>query len=202
MKKLIAPILICTVLLTACHNNLDGPAENVEETIAETTTTIETTVEPTIETTAETIVEETEEIVETNLNGAMEISVPEELTNGYWTYIDEGEQITWQFNRVSSDINSTGHNADLEKRDMYTYEIIVDQDFDYFVYDDNTIYAYLISRGTRTGDCFIYSYSLDGDTLVMTKIGELGPDGTYYENARPDLYTWTFTRQFEADVEY
>ena len=48
MKKLIAPILICTVLLTACHNN--KPTENIEET------TVETTIENTVETTTETTV--------------------------------------------------------------------------------------------------------------------------------------------------
>ena len=63
MKKLIAPILICTVLLTACHNN--KPVENVEETTTETTTTIEEqTEEPKteiVETSQNTIIEDAQD---------------------------------------------------------------------------------------------------------------------------------------------
>ena len=194
MKKLIAPILICTVILTACHNN--KPTENVEETTAETT--IETTVETTVETTEET---ESTEPAETNLNGASEIPVPEELMNGYWNFVNEEEQITWHFNSWPTDPSSTGYNADLEKRDMFTYEITVNQDFDYFVFDDNTIYMYAIDRGTRNGNYAVYSYSLDGDSLTLTKLMDVSADGTIYENPWADEDTRTFTRQFEADTE-
>lgn len=187
MKKLIAPILICTVLLTACHNNLDGPAENVEETTTETTieTIVETTVETTIETTEET---ESTEPVETNLNGANEIVIGIDLYGDNWRYSNAEGYEEWHFGA-----GKPFHANHIT--DAYT------QTLECHLYDDNTIYAYLVDRGNLTGDCFIYSYSLDGDTLVMTKIGELGPDGTYYENARPDLYTWTFTRYADPDYE-
>ncbi len=190
MKKLIAPILICTVLFTACHNN--RPTETVEETTVETTieTTVESTTETIVETTIETTVEETEstEPVETNLNGANEIVIGSELYSGYWRYSDTYGYEEWHFG--SGKPFHANHITD-----------VYDQTLECHIYDDNTLYAYLVDNGTLTGDCYIYSYSLDGDTLVMTKIGELGPDGTYYENERPDLYTWTFTRCADPDNE-
>jgi len=183
MKKLIAPILICTVLLTACNNKLDGPTENVEETTVETT--IETTTETTVETTEET---ESTEPAETNLNGASEIVISEDLYRDSWRCTDGYEYEEWNF---GAGIPSPANHANSA----------ITQTLECHIFDDNTIYAYLVDNGTLTGDCYIYSYSLDGDTLVMTKIGELGPDGTYYENARPDLYTWTLTRYSTGDIE-
>ena len=225
MKKLIAPILICTVLLTACHNN--KPAENAEETTVETT--IETTVETTAEITIETTVEETEstvetsiettvetestEPVETNLDGALEIEPGDDLTTDYWICVTESDQIVWEFEphnnwshiEVGADANSIivpGYTASTSRFDYVQMTTLYDVTYDYHVYEDGTLYAYKRDGSELTGDCKVYSYSVDGDTLTLTHLFDIGPDGTIYEENYPETATTVYIRQSDGDSEY
>ena len=208
MKKLIAPILICTVLLTACHNS---PAENVEETTVETT--VENTVETTVETTTETTVEETEEIIETNLDGALEIEPGDELTTDYWICVTESDQTVWEFEdhnewshiEVGMGANSIivpGYTASTSRFDYVEMTTTYDVTYDYHVYEDGTLYAYRRDGSELTGLCEVYSYSIDGDTLTLTHLFDIGPDGTIYEENYPELATTVYTRQSDGDSEY
>jgi len=214
MKKLIAPILICTVLLTACHNK---PAENVEETTTETTveSTIENIVETTMETTVETTVETTEstESVETNLDGALEIEPSDELTTDYWICVTESDQIVWEFEphnnwshiEVGMGANSIivpGYTASTSCFDYVQMTTLYDVTYDYHVYEDGTLYAYKRDGDELTGLCKVYSYSVDGDTLTLTHLFDIGPDGTIYEENYPESATTVYTRQSDGDSEY
>ena len=209
MKKLIAPILICTVLLTACHNR---SAENVEETTTETTiaTTVETTIETSVE---ETTVETTEEIVETNLDGALEIEPGDDLTTDYWICVTESDQIVWEFEdhnewshiEVGMGANSIivpGYTASTSRFDYVQMTTLYDTTYDYHVYEDGTLYAYKRDGSELTGVCKVYSYSIDGDTLTLTHLFDIGPDGTIYEENYPESATTVYTRQSDGDSEY
>ena len=209
MKKLIAPILICTVLLTACHNN---PAENVEETTAETTiaTTVETTIETSVE---ETTVETTEEIIETNLDGALEIDPGDDLTTDYWICVTESDQVVWEFEdhnewshiEVGMGANSIivpGYTASTNRFDYVQMATTYDVTYDYHVYEDGTLYAYKRDGSELTGNCKVYSYSIDGDTLTLTHLFDIGPDGTIYEENYPETATTVYIRQSDGDSEY
>ena len=209
MKKLIAPILICTVLLTACHNS---PAENVEETTVETTiaTTVETTIETSVE---ETTVETTEEIVETNLDGALEIEPGDELTTDYWICVTESDQVVWEFEdhnewshiEVGMGANSIivpGYTASTSRFDYVEMATTYDTTYDYHVYEDGTLYAYKRDGSELTGVCKVYSYSVHGDTLTLTHLFDIGPDGTIYEENYPELATTVYIRQSDGDSEY
>lgn len=214
MKKLIAPILICTVLLTACHNS---PAENVEETTTETTveSTVENIVETTMETTVETSIETTEETepAETNLDGALEIEPSDELTTDYWICVTESNQTVWEFEdhnnwshiEVGMGANSIivpGYTASTSCFDYVQMATTYDVTYDYHVYEDGTLYAYKRDGSELTGVCEVYSYSVDGDTLTLTHLFDIGPDGTIYEENYPESATTVYTRQSDGDSEY
>lgn len=202
MKKLIAPVLICALTLTACGTTtVETHEASVSESTAMVTaetTVVETTVETIVETES-TEVEETEpeitEPAETNLNGAAEIVPGDDLTEGYWHCNQDYQSDDWDFTSSHPDIDVPGYSSTFTRLDNYALEQVFSRSYDYHIYEDNTLYAYIRSQGSLTGDCFVYSYSLDGDCLTLTEVCEIGPDGTVYEDDYPE--TFTFMRMIE-----